>query len=454
MHAIMPSAYSPRRGSVAQDLVHWILDQALDGIGSLPSASDLANDYRRKSYPNDAERVQALIRWAVAKNAATGFATGLGGVLTLPVTIPGSLAASLAIQARMVAAIAEIHGYDSKDDQVRTAILLCMIGTAMEDVLKKVGVTLGGKAAIQGLKKIPGSILIEINKQVGFRLLTKFGEKGVVNLGKLVPIAGGVVGGTFDAATCYMVGQAADASFRPEAAGNGTDARTWVRALDAYRYPVDLAGFRDAEAHPGWFDLKIEPGNRTQTMSFEARFRAQALDHLEAWGEVVFWKLVSGGTGRAAKNAGALLGSGADAADLWSSCSNYIENPSLDSFRAFRCKLFTQPVVATAATFPAFICPEMFPMVDTQVTRWATENSNAHRYSRVGGPDLERVPELPRGAVLRESHWTFVESWIRWCQFTATILTQRTGRAWRARDVEMAVFAARKGHNLTLRPLT
>ena len=450
----MTSADSQKLANVAQDLVHSILDQALEGNGPLPSASDLANSYRRKSYPNDAERVQALIRWTVAKNAGTGFVTGLGGVLTLPVAIPASLAGSLVIQARMVAAIAEIYGHDSKDDQVRTAILLCMLGNAMEDVAKQAGVRLGGKVAIVGLEKIPGKVLIEINKRVGFRLLTKFGEKGVVNLAKLVPLAGGVIGGTFDGATCYMVGQAADAAFRPAAVEHGTDAETWERALDAYQYPVDLTGFRDADMHPGWFDLKIKPGNRTQTMSFEARFRAQALDHLEAWGEVVYWKLFSGGTGRAARTAGALLGSGTVAADLWSSCSNYIANPNLDSFRAFRRKLFTQPVVATAATFPAFICPETFPMVDTQVTRWAVENSNAHRYSWVGGPDLECVPELPPGAVLRESHWTFVESWIAWCRFTAAVLTRRTGRAWRVRDVEMAVFAAQKGHNLTLRPLT
>ena len=136
----------------------------------------------------------------------------------MPVAIPTSLAASLAIQARMVAAIAEIHGHDSKDDQVQTAILLCMLGTAMEDVVKQAGVTLGGKAAIEGLKRVPGKVLIEINKRIGFRLVTKFGEKGVVNLAKLVPLVGGAVGGTFDGATCYMVGQAADRAFRPATA--------------------------------------------------------------------------------------------------------------------------------------------------------------------------------------------------------------------------------------------
>lgn len=249
-------------GEAGQDLVGWILDHAVGGIGKWSSASDLADEYKRKPYRSDAERVQAVIRSAVAKNAATGFATGLGGVLTLPVAIPTSLAASLAIQARMVAAIAEIHGHDSKDDQVQTAILLCMLGTAMEDVVKQAGVTLGGKVAIEALKKVPGRVLIEINKRIGFRLVTKFGEKGVVNLAKLVPLVGGAVGGTFDGATCYMVGQAADRAFRPAAtAERGADAVTWAKALDAYRYRVDLTGFPGAHEHRGWFDLKIDPGD-------------------------------------------------------------------------------------------------------------------------------------------------------------------------------------------------
>ncbi len=353
----------------------------------------------------------------------------------------------------MVAAIAEIYGHDSRNDQVRTAILLCMIGTAMEDVAKQAGVTLGGKVALEALKNVPGRVLIEINKRVGFRLVTKFGERGVVNLAKLVPLVGGAVGGAFDGATCYMVGQAADRAFRPTAAEHGMDVETWQRALDSYRYPVDLTGFRSAQKHRGWFDLKIVPGDLSQTMSFETRFREQARNHLEVWSEVVFWKLFSGGTSRAAKRADALLGSGAAPTDLWASCANYIASPNLESFRAFRCKLFRQPVVATAATFPAFICPDRFPMVDTQVTRWASENSDAHRYSGVGGPNLECVPELRPGAVLRERHWRFVESWTAWCQFTAGMLSQRTQRAWRARDVEMAVFSAQRSNDLTLRPL-
>ena len=34
--------------------------------------------------------------------------------------------------------------------------------------------------------------------KVGFRFLTKFGEKGIINIAKLVPVVGGVIGGGFD----------------------------------------------------------------------------------------------------------------------------------------------------------------------------------------------------------------------------------------------------------------
>ena len=47
-------------------------------------------------------------------------------------------------------------------------------------------------------------------------------------------------------------------------------------------------------------------------------------------------------------------------------------------------------------------------MVDTQITRWAREHGGAHSYAAIGGPDLERVPWLRPGGVLRESDWAFI----------------------------------------------
>ena len=40
--------------------------------------------------------------------------------------------------------------------------------------------------------------MTKINQKVGFRFITKFGAKGIVNLGKLLPGVGAVVGGGLD----------------------------------------------------------------------------------------------------------------------------------------------------------------------------------------------------------------------------------------------------------------
>ena len=55
------------------------------------------------------------------------------------------------------------------------------------------------------VKKIPGSVLTKINQKVGFRFLTKFGTKGLINIGKAVPIVGGVIGGGFDFAETKII---------------------------------------------------------------------------------------------------------------------------------------------------------------------------------------------------------------------------------------------------------
>jgi uncharacterized protein (DUF697 family) len=48
----------------------------------------------------------------------------------------------------------------------------------------------------------------------GFRLLTKSGEKGLINLGKMVPLVGGIIGGTVDAVSTNIIGNVALKLFR------------------------------------------------------------------------------------------------------------------------------------------------------------------------------------------------------------------------------------------------
>lgn len=200
----------------ASRLIDWVLAAAFDGVGPLSSAHDLAEEYRiDQSYPDTDARAKALIRWETTKNFAGGFLTGLGGLIVLPIAVPAALGASWAIQARMVAAIASLYGHDLREDRVRTLALLAIAGDSAVEVLKRAGVQVGKKLTEKVIHRISGKALIEINKQIGFRLITKAGERGVVNLMKAVPAAGGVVAGGFDAATCRTAGRVAMKLFRP-----------------------------------------------------------------------------------------------------------------------------------------------------------------------------------------------------------------------------------------------
>lgn len=113
----------------------------------------------------------------------------------------------------MIAAIAYIGGYDLKDDRIRTLIYICLAGNGAKDILKDAGIIIGRKMTTEMIRNISGKTIVTINKKVGFRLLTKFGEKGVINLGKIVPVAGGIIGATFDSLSTHTIGKIAKSAF-------------------------------------------------------------------------------------------------------------------------------------------------------------------------------------------------------------------------------------------------
>jgi uncharacterized protein (DUF697 family) len=202
----------------AARLVKYLLEKGLGGAGPLSSARNLADEYLiDQGYATDDQRVDRLVKWEMSKNFTTGFITGLGGVITLSIGIPSALVASWLIQARMAGAIARIYGHDLSEERVRTMILLSLAGDVAKDAMKDLGIDLGGKLPHQGMKLVPGRALVEINKRIGFKLLTRAGSRGVAQFPKVIPVVGGVVGGAFDAVVCRMVGRTAKALFRPVA---------------------------------------------------------------------------------------------------------------------------------------------------------------------------------------------------------------------------------------------
>lgn len=190
----------------------WAYDKAVNGVPGLDSASELAEDYM-KQRGSIKDQVNSLIRWQNTKSATSGFLTGLGGIITMPVTIPANIASVMYVQIRMIAAIAHMGGHDIKDDRVKSLVYVCLAGNSAKDILKDAGIIVGTKFAANAIKNISGKTIIAINKKVGFRLLTKFGQKGAINLGKAIPFLGGVIGAVFDSLATNTIGNIARNTF-------------------------------------------------------------------------------------------------------------------------------------------------------------------------------------------------------------------------------------------------
>jgi len=198
--------------NIIMKTLDWGYENAVNGIPGFDSAYEMAENYKVKG-DDPKKNVNSLIRWQNTKAGTSGFLTGLGGIITMPVTIPVNLASVIYVQIRMIAAIAYIGGYDLKDDRVKTLVYACMAGNGAKDILKDVGIVIGKKMATQTIKSISGKTITAINQKVGFRLLTKFGEKGAINLGKMIPLIGGLIGGTFDSVTTNTIGNIARNTF-------------------------------------------------------------------------------------------------------------------------------------------------------------------------------------------------------------------------------------------------
>lgn len=148
-------------------------EKALNGVPKVsPSIEEFAKNYLDKETNNN-KAAKAMIKNQVVKCTTSGFLTGFGGIITLPVTIPANVGSVLYVQMRMIACIAYLAGYDLKSDQVQTLVYACLAGVAVTDVIKQAGIKFGIKLTNATIKKIPGKALIKINQKVGFRFITK-----------------------------------------------------------------------------------------------------------------------------------------------------------------------------------------------------------------------------------------------------------------------------------------
>ena len=183
-------------------------------MGPFASAEELAQGYLSAKYSSDAARVRSMINFESGKAFAEGALLGMGGFATMDITIPADMLASWAMQARLAAAIAIIYGHSVEEDAVQTTVILSLLGESLiTDVVRTAGITVTQKITAAVIKQIPGRALIAINKRVGFRLITKAGSKGIINIMKWVPIFGGIIGGAVSTGGMWAAGATAEKLF-------------------------------------------------------------------------------------------------------------------------------------------------------------------------------------------------------------------------------------------------
>lgn len=211
-----------------QEILSNCYEKAINGLPTSKGVVEFANEYQKK-HTNSKAAAEELVKNQILKCGTSGFVTGVGGLITLPMAIPANVGSVLYIQLRMIAAIAYLGGYDPKEDAVQTMAYLCLVGeVAAASIVKPAGIKVSNRIALNLLKKLPGRVLTKINQKVGMRLITKFGTKGVINLVKVVPVAGGIVGAGVDVASTRKIGKQAikmfiDNPYAPDTVNENTE---------------------------------------------------------------------------------------------------------------------------------------------------------------------------------------------------------------------------------------
>ncbi len=186
--------------------LHWMVSLGVDGVGPLHSAHEIAQSALAEHVDEEAA-VTAIVRHHLRLAAGGGFATGVGGLVTMPIALPANIVSFYALAARMIAAVSAVRGYDITSEATRTAIVLTMLRVDADDLLRRVGVLSGGKMASVALNQVPKAASIVINKGVTFRVASRLGARAAGRLGRAVPLAGGVIGAGLDT---YLMKRLAD----------------------------------------------------------------------------------------------------------------------------------------------------------------------------------------------------------------------------------------------------
>ncbi len=126
--------------------------------------------------------------WSVGNGIGNGL-IGLAG-------IPSDVAITLFSQVKLASTLLTIHGIDVTSDYAKPLVLAAAAGVTISEFANKLGTQAAQKAIQRALMAIPGKTFAQINKVLGIKMLiSKAGERTLLNVAKVVPVIGSGVSG-------------------------------------------------------------------------------------------------------------------------------------------------------------------------------------------------------------------------------------------------------------------
>ena len=199
--------------TAAGGVLRQILEVAIDGYQRFPGAERIADTKLERCGGDVTDAIEAVIDQHIRLAGVQGFATSIGGLVTLPVALPANLTGLAVVQCRMVAAIAHLRGYDLDDPRVRTAVITCLLGEeGVTDRLRKASLV-SSPLAIATAPVFDPELDRQISGEVVAELIGRIsGKRMALTVTRRVPFLGGAVGAGVDGWSTYRVGQFADKS--------------------------------------------------------------------------------------------------------------------------------------------------------------------------------------------------------------------------------------------------
>lgn len=192
----------------AGGVLRRVLEVAIDGYGKLPGAKATAARQLQNHGGSVDAAVDAIVDFHVRLASAQGFVTNLGGIGVIAVALPANLAGVAMVQIRMVAAIAHLRGYDLADNNVRTALVMCLLGEDRIAHQIAEGRLPTSPMAVATAPMFDPDLDRRVAEEVVGDLAGRIGGKNLaLAVTKRVPLVGGGIGAVVDGLATAQVGR-------------------------------------------------------------------------------------------------------------------------------------------------------------------------------------------------------------------------------------------------------